>query len=228
VRHPDPQYRYIRGMKVMVVAFAAVVLAAGCGGAREEQEPQPAESTPNIVQPGGPGEPPRKLTPEEAAKIGSTPVTEADVKFMQDMIHHHSQAIEMTGWVPERASSRGVKLIAQRMARSQEAEVEVMERWLQAQGVEPPSEHAGHGGTLMPGMLTDEQMERLEAGDGRRFDRLFLRYMTQHHRGALQMVGELRDSGGGLQSEIDKLAREIATDQEIEIERMRELLAEVA
>jgi uncharacterized protein (DUF305 family) len=212
----------------MVVTIAALALVAGCGGGKDSSEEQPAEATPNIVQPGAPGEPSRKLTPEEAAKIESSKPTEADIQFMQDMIHHHSQAIEMTDWVPSRASSRGVKLIAQRMQASQEAEIEVMERWLQAQGVEPPSDHAHHGGKLMPGMLTEEQMDRLEAGDGRRFDRMFLRYMTQHHRGALQMVSELRESGGGLQSEIDKFAREVATDQEIEIQRMRDLLTEVA
>jgi uncharacterized protein (DUF305 family) len=214
-------------MKFMVAALTALALFAGCGGGGSEEQPA-AEATPNIVQPGAPGEPSRKLTPEEAARIETTPVTEADVQFMQDMIHHHSQAIEMTDWVPSRASSRSVKLIAQRMARSQEAEIELMERWLQAQGAEPPGDHANHGGKLMPGMLTDEQMDRLEAGDGRRFDKLFLRYMTQHHRGALQMVTELRESGGGLQSEIDKFAREVATDQEIEIQRMQQLLAEVA
>ena len=218
-------------MKVMVAAIAALALLAGCGGGgndADSSDEQPAAATPNFVQPGAPGEPSRTLTPEEAAKIETTPVTEADVQFMQDMIHHHTQAIEMTGWVPSRASSRGVKLIAQRMARSQEAEIEVMERWLQEHGAEPPSDHSSHGGKLMPGMLTEEQMDRLEDGDGRQFDRLFLRYMTQHHRGALQMVSELRESGGGLQSEIDKLAREIATDQEIEIQRMKDLLAEVA
>ena len=217
-------------MKVMVAAIAALALFAGCGGGgNDSSEEQPAaEATPNIVLPGAPGEPSRKLTPEEAAKIGSTAVTEADIQFMQDMIHHHSQAIEMTDWVPSRASNRAVKLIAQRMQRSQEAEIEMMERWLKDQGAEPPSDHSTHGGKLMPGMLTDEQLDRLEAGDGRRFDRLFLRYMTRHHQGALKMVTELRESGGGLQSEIDKFAREVATDQEIEIQRMQDLLTEVA
>jgi uncharacterized protein (DUF305 family) len=218
-------------MKVLVAAIAALALFAGCGGGGNDSkssEETVAEATPNFVQPGAPGEPSRKLTPEEAAKIESIRPTEADVQFMQDMIHHHSQAIEMTDWVPTRAASRSVKLIAQRMQRSQETEIEVMERWLQDQNVEPPSDHQHHGGKLMPGMLTDKQMDRLEAGDGRQFDRLFLRYMTQHHRGALQMVTDLRASGGGLQSEIDKFAREVATDQEIEIKRMQDLLAEVA
>ena len=115
------------------MAMAALALFAGCGGGgKDSSEEQPAEATPNIVQPGAPGEPSRKLTPEEAAKVGSVEVTEADVQFMQDMIHHHSQAIEMTDWVPSRASNRTVKLIAQRMQASQEAEIELMERWLQA------------------------------------------------------------------------------------------------
>ena len=74
----------------------------------------------------------------------------------------------------------------------------------------------------MPGMLTDEQIDRLEAADGPRFDRLFLRYMTQHHRARSRWSRELRESGGGLQSEIDKFAREVAADQEIEIQRMQD------
>ena len=138
------------------------------------------------MQPGAPGEPSRKLTPEEAAKIESIEPTEADIQFMQDMIHHHAQAIEMTDWVPSRADSRSVKLIAQRMELSQEAEIELMERWLKAQGVEPPSDHADHGGTADAG---DAHRRRRWTGSrpatGAAFDRLFLRYMTQHHRGAL-------------------------------------------
>ena len=221
----------------MVAATVALALLAGCGGGGgddEGKEPSPSEqeaaaavTTPNIVQPGAPGEPSRTLTPEEAEKAVETPVTKADIEFAQDMIHHHAQAIEMTNLVPSRAASRSVKLMAERMQRSQEAEIEIMEKWLRDQNAEPPSDHDTHGGKLMPGMLTEAQMKRLESADGRRFDRLFLRYMTKHHRGALQMVVDLREAGGSLQSEIDKIAREIATDQEIEILRMRDLLSEI-
>jgi uncharacterized protein (DUF305 family) len=210
-------------MRRVLTVIAIAALLAGCGGGSDSDE-QSAEATPNIVQPGAPGEESRKVSPEEAASDPLKP-TDADVDFMQGMIHHHDQAILMTGWVPERTASPSIKLMAERMAVSQQSEIEQMERWLKTQGHKPvaASEHGGHN--LMPGMLTQAQLDRLEAADGRTFDRLFLRYMTQHHHGAITMVHDLREDGGGLESEIDALARHIETDQEIEIQRMQDLLA---
>ena len=179
------------------------------------------------MQPGEPGEPSKTLSPEEAEGATTIEPTQADVDFMQGMIHHHGQALLMTGWVPSRTDNRRLTLLAKRMGLSQEAEVELMEQWLKTEGVVPedPSDHGDHN--LMPGMLTQKQLDRLEAADGREFERLFLRYMTQHHQGALTMVRDLRESGGGLQSEIDKFAREVEADQTAEIQRMADLLEKV-
>ena len=179
------------------------------------------------MQPGEPGEPSKTLSPEEAEGATTIEPTQVDVDFMQGMIHHHGQAILMTGWVPSRTDDRRITLLAKRMGLSQEAEVELMEQWLKTEGVVPqdPSDHGDHN--LMPGMLTQKQLDRLEAADGREFERLFLRYMTRHHQGALTMVRNLRESGGGLQSEIDKFAREVEADQTAEIQRMADLLEKV-
>jgi uncharacterized protein (DUF305 family) len=111
------------------------------------------------------------------------------------------------------------------MASSQQSEIELMQDWLKRQGVPPvdPDEHTGH--LSMPGMLTQAQLDRLQAGSGAPFDRLFLRYMTRHHQGAITMVHELRDEGGGNESNLDAFMRNVEVDQQIEIERMRKLLA---
>jgi uncharacterized protein (DUF305 family) len=204
------------------------VLLAGCGGDSEQPEPTPVG---NVVQPGAPGEPSRKLTAKEVADIESAKHTKADVRFMQDMIHHHGQAILMTKWVPRRTTSRDIRLMARRMKLSQETEIEQINRWLRARDVKPrdPGDHGSHdhgsGEGLPPGMLTSRQLGRLYSADGRRFDRLFLEYMTFHHQGALAMVQQLRDAGGGAETEIGVFTNHVEADQGIEIARMRELYA---
>ena len=206
--------------------LVAAVLA-GCGGGGDKPPSVEQTPEPNIVQPGEPGEPSKTLSPEEAESATTIKPTQVDVDFMQGMIHHHGQAILMTKWVPERTDNRRITLLAKRMELSQEAEIELMEQWLKTEGVVPqdPDDHGDHN--LMPGMLTQAQLDRLEAADGREFERLFLRYMTRHHEGALTMVRDLRESGGGLQSEIDKFAREVESDQTAEIQRMADLLEKV-
>jgi uncharacterized protein (DUF305 family) len=217
---------------LFLLPVLAVLLAAGCGGEEEEAAPTP-ETAPNIVQPGAPGEPTRTLTPEELAELEETPWTRADVRFMQGMIHHHAQALLLTGLVPERAESEDVKLLARRMEVAQEGEIELMQAWLDERGQEVPQAHIPHGHAhgpgqpLMPGMLTEEELDRLEAAEGEEFDRLFLEYMIRHHEGALTMVAQLYDQRGGYESEVDQLARHVASDQEIEIGRMEELLAQL-
>jgi uncharacterized protein (DUF305 family) len=141
---------------------------------------------------------------------------------MHGMIHHHGQALEMAALVPSRSRSKDIPLLAKRIDLAQTDEIKLMERWLEARD---EAEHT-HTMGLMPGMLTHAQMARLEAARGRQFDRLFLRFMIQHHKGALVMVSELYASkGGGMEPEVDAFARHVEADQEIEIKRMQELLA---
>ncbi len=218
------------GWRRALIVPAVLVLLAGCGGSGND-EPERPRDVGNVVQPGAPGEPSRKLSAQDLDEIEPVKHTKADVRFMQDMIHHHGQAILMAKWVPGRTESRDVRLLARRMELSQETEIEQIEGWLRARDVEPrsPNDHGNHdhgsGEGLPPGMLTSEELGRLYNADGQRFDRMFLRYMTFHHEGALTMVQELRAAGGGAEPEIGVFTNHVEADQGIEIARMRDLYA---
>jgi uncharacterized protein (DUF305 family) len=157
----------------------------------------------------------------------------ADVEFMQGMIGHHAQALDMAALVATRTTNESIHLLAQRIAISQKDEIRLMQSWLKDRGQEAPDPGAPHGHhhdgmheTLMPGMLTPEQMAQLAAAKGAEFDRLFLQLMIQHHEGALTMVRTLFDTQGAAQeTSTFRYASEVDTDQRIEIERMRKLLA---
>jgi uncharacterized protein (DUF305 family) len=219
-----------RRLRWAVIPFAAAVLA-GCGGS--DRPPPPDEPRANVVQPGAPGEPSRKLSAEEVASVETTEHTKADVEFMQAMIHHHSQAVLMAKWVPRRSPGPDIPLMAERMEISQEGEIELMQNWLRDRGIKPnePGDHSRHdhgtGEGMPPGMLTSPQLGRLWNTKGRAFDRLFLRFMTYHHQGALQMVQQLHADGGGDEPELSAFTRHVEADQGIEIARMQDLLAEL-
>jgi uncharacterized protein (DUF305 family) len=194
---------------------------AGCGGARQTHPP--------IVQPGAPGEASRVVTPDRAADVSRVGHTAADVRFMQGMINHHAQAVEMAELLSTRTSSEAMRKLGQRIEVSQTDEIKMMEHWLSTRGEEVPSAHAHHmmGGTLMPGMLTQEEMDRLAASRGSEFDRLFLEGMIKHHQGALVMVKELfATAGAGQDADIFAFASDVDADQRMEIDRMRGMLKE--
>lgn len=149
--------------------------------------------------------------------------TEADVRFMHGMIPHHAQALEMTGLISERTANQQIRRLAQRIEISQRDEIARMRRWLETRGEPVPGEH--HHGALMPGMLTEEEMARLSAARGAKFDRLFLELMIHHHEGALVMVDELfTTDGAGQETEIFLFASHVDSDQRAEIARMRSML----
>jgi uncharacterized protein (DUF305 family) len=222
--------RHVNNCAVMVLAALLGGCAGGDGGAERAVQ---GETAPNIVQPGAPGEGTRTLTPEELGELEPPRHTEVDVRFMQGMIHHHAQALRMTTLVPTRSRRRDVELLARRIDLSQEGEIGLMRQWLQARDEKAPELDRGHGhahGTgrmLMPGMLTERELDRLEAASGARFDRLFLRFMIRHHSGALRMVHDLRAGNGGTEPEIDAFARHVESDQAVEIARMERLLSTV-
>lgn len=166
--------------------------------------------------------------------------TGADVAFMRGMIHHHAQAVVMARMVPDRAASPAVRRLAARILNSQKTEIALMADWLRDRG-EPvpglaaaaadptaaglPPEEGWDAGPDMPGILSDAQMERLEAAEGDAFDRLFLTYMIEHHEGAVTMVDELVAAPGAAREEsVFRLASGIRADQSTEIDRMRSML----
>jgi uncharacterized protein (DUF305 family) len=186
-----------------------------------------------IVQPGAPGKPSRQVTAGEASDASKVQHTPADVRFMQGMIHHHAQALEMTSLLRTRTRRDDMRTLALRIEVSQLDEIAMMRQWLEARGQPAPAVHAGqaHGSaapTLMPGMLTAEEMATLTAATGEQFDRLFLSGMIKHHGGALTMVQELfATSGAGQEAEIYAFASDVDADQRMEIDRMSGMLKEL-
>jgi uncharacterized protein (DUF305 family) len=165
------------------------------------------------------------------------PYTEADVHFMSSMIGHHSQAIVMAGWAPTHGASASVRTLAERIVNAQQDEIATMQQWLGDRRQPVPEVGAGamamhgsgHGpehGMLMPGMLTEAQMRQLDQARGPEFDREFLRFMIQHHRGAVSMVKDLFGSYGAAQDQVVfKFANDVNVDQSTEIARMERMLA---
>jgi uncharacterized protein (DUF305 family) len=165
------------------------------------------------------------------------PYTEADIRFMSGMIHHHAQAIVMARWAPTHGASAEVQTLAGRIINAQMDDIRLMQTWLRDRNQPVPEPNPkgmpmDMGGMqhemLMPGMLTGEQMSRLDAARGADFDRLFLSLMIQHHQGAVAMVKDLFGSYGAGQDEtVFKFASDVNVDQTTEIERMRKMLAAV-
>jgi uncharacterized protein (DUF305 family) len=198
-----------------------------------------SQAPPVIVQPGAPGEPTRTLPPSTRATL--PPRSPKDVEFMQGMIMHHAQAVEMTALIESRTENKNLRLLGARISQSQSDEMKFMKRWLEVRGeqVSPPmpgmsnmdmpghdmSSHQHH--KLMPGMLTPKQMDALKKAKGAEFDHLFLTGMIQHHNGALIMVKELFDTAGaGQNAELFNFASDVDSGQRAEIRVMETMLGE--
>lgn len=182
--------------------------------------------------------------------LSRTTFTTGDVQFMQHMIVHHGQAVEMVELLQAKGSHPTVKLIGERIALSQEAEIELMRNWLVDRGQSetmqdphashsPSMNHAGHGAhaghkvsasdtPVMPGMLSPAQMQTLATSTGTDFDRLFLHGMIQHHQGALDMVDDLLGQPNAAQDPmLSDFASSVVADQSAEILRMQSLLSDL-
>jgi uncharacterized protein (DUF305 family) len=190
---------------------------------------------------------PAPIVAQQQAAAGTTkmitvpgirePFTEADVYFMAGMIPHHAQAVVMAKMAPSRAEMREVKLLAERIIVSQKDEIEFMRNWLRARGQAVPAPDATHHkmqhgdmlhDMLMPGMLSEDELKKMENAKGKEFDRLFLTYMIRHHEGALKMTEDLFKTTGAAQSDdVYLFASDVQADQEIEIDRMQQLLASI-
>jgi len=192
------------------------------------QQTEPA--TPVVVQPGAPGKPSKTLPPSTRAKL--PPRSQADVEFMQGMIMHHAQAVEMTALIASHTENKELRSLGARISSSQSDEIKLMQRWLAARGerisVDMPgmdmSRHSPHP-QLMPGMLTPEQMEALGRAKEAEFDHLFLTGMIQHHDGALTMVKDLFDTAGaGQDADVFNFATDADNTQRAEIRIMQNML----
>jgi uncharacterized protein (DUF305 family) len=181
-----------------------------------------------IIQPGSPGEAARELSADEAIRIANTSHSPDDTRFMQDMIPHHHQALEMAALVADRTNRPELIDVAGRIDVSQADEIEFMQNWLRDRGEhvpDPTSHDAMHTTHKMAGMATPEQMAELAASEGTEFDRLFLTLMITHHEGAVKMVEELlKQPGAAYDPVLFEFTADITNDQTAEIERMNTLL----
>jgi uncharacterized protein (DUF305 family) len=214
-------------------AASLLLLGLGLGACRAAG----AEAGTPAERPGS--APPRAAA--SAAAIQQARYSEADVRFMQHMIVHHAQALEMSRMVPGRTDSEDIRRLARRIEMAQEDEIAMMQRWLTSRGhpAPRPDAAAGHGHhghhahgappgddhADMPGMLSAEELARLSGARGAEFDRLFLVFMIRHHEGALVMVEELFEADGAQDGETFQLASHMDSDQKIEITRMQRMLA---
>jgi len=208
--------------------IAVLVLSAAAGASCRTAAPVAVKAP--IIQPGAPGQASQVITAAQASDLSQVQYTGADIKFMQGMIGHHAQAVEMVALVPQRTASDAVRKLAQRIDVSQQDEMKMMREWLLARSQQIPDPRAHHmmGTTLMPGMLTPEEMSRLAAAKGAEFDRLFLEGMIKHHGGAITMVHDLFATEGAAQTpEIFSYASDVDADQRMEIDRMDSMLREL-
>jgi len=208
----------------IVAATTLLLLLPVCA-----QQPAPV-----VVQPGAPGQPTKTLPASTRATL--PPTSPADVKFMQGMIMHHAQAVEMTALIESHTQNKNIRSLGARISHSQADEIKFMKRWLATRG-EPISaamhdmsnmdmsgDMSSHS-MLMPGMLTPKQMQALSKAKDEEFDRLFLTGMIQHHGGALVMVKDLFDSPGtGQDAELFNFVTDVDSGQRAEIKIMQSML----
>jgi uncharacterized protein (DUF305 family) len=236
---PNFQFCRLRRKRQSQSARAALVLlgllltagASACLAARALQ----TDPAPVVVQPGAPGQPSKTLPPSTRPSL--PPLSPADVEFMQGMIMHHSQAVEMTALIPSHTDNKAIRSLGAKISSSQSDEIRFMQRWLAARGKPismpgampgmPNMDMSGKPMAPMPGMLTPEQMTALRKAKGAEFDDLFLTGMIQHHNGALVMVKDLVDTAGAAQdAEIFNFATDVDNTQRAEIKIMQNMLEE--
>jgi len=216
--------------------MAVVTWVVGTYAISVAGQQSPSKQQPVIVQPGAPGQASRILPADTRAVL--PPLMKKDVEFMQGMIMHHAQAVEMTALIDSRTDNKELRLLGARISKSQSDEMNFMKRWLQTRGqrtkmVMGDMDDMDMGNMdmsmhhMMPGMLTPEQMDALRKAKGAEFDRLFLTGMIQHHKGALVMVKDLFDSpAAGQDAELFNFATDVDSGQRAEIRIMQNMLGE--
>ena len=203
----------------MIVRISLVAVLLASAG------PLAAQTAP-IVMPGAPGQPSRILSAAEAIKLADTRYSPADVMFMQMMVVHHQQALDMAKLVKTRTNNAAIVKVADRIEASQKDEMKFISAWLKDRGEPQAMAGMGHDQHNMKGMATPEQLRALAAATGTEFDRQFLALMTAHHQGAVDMVADLHKiPGTAYEPLLYEFTNDIVSDQEAEIGRMNAVAA---
>jgi uncharacterized protein (DUF305 family) len=208
-----------RRAAALVMSF----VSAACTPAADNAKPNPEHAHPADSGMAGMSMPglPAVVVPQGAR------YTVDDVRFMQGMIAHHAQAVLMARMANSHGANAQLLKFTLKIDQSQQAEIALMQWWLEARGQVVPDSNANHHMT-MPGMLTAEQLKELDAARGKEFDRLFLVYMIQHHEGALKMVADLQAAPLSMQDpELSEFATGVDSDQRAEIGKMHQMLDEM-
>jgi len=219
-------------MSVSLYSLTKLFRSASIGAVLLAIAPTSLAQDAPIIQPGAPGESARELTAEEAVEIANTSYSPADALFMQDMIPHHNQAVQMSALVADRTNRPELVDLAGRIDVSQADEIEFMQQWLSERGEDvpdPTAHEAMHTTHKMAGMASPEQMAELATLKSTDFDRLFLQLMIPHHEGAVTMVEELMEQPGAAYDPVlFEFTTDITNDQTAEIERMNALLVSLS
>lgn len=222
--------------RAAAVVLATAAVTSGCSAGGDASDPAQtraaaADTEVTVLQPGKPGEPAETVGPDQVPD--EDPWNHSDIAFVQMMIPHHAQALEMSRPARTRASDPRVKALARRILAAQGPEILALSAWLQDRNIDVPKagedpgayDHGEHGHMSMKGMLTDQQMHQLKAARGQRFDRLFLEYMIGHHHGAVDMAHTVGRDGSDIR--VAEMSADVAVGQSAEIRRMRELLRDL-
>ncbi|HSF15166.1 MAG TPA: DUF305 domain-containing protein [Vicinamibacteria bacterium] len=187
-----------------------------------------AQTQPPIVKPGAPGEATKVVSPDEAANLSGIRFSAADVRFMQEMLSNHEQALKITGLANVRGEKDAVRNLAKELAGTLEGDVGMMKEWLTSRGQEleaPPAQD----GRVVPGMAKAEDISRIEEAKGLEFDRQFLSLIIQNQRGAATMAENLLAEDGAAQdAKLFEFASDLKGDRSLAIERMDVLLADLS
>ncbi|MFE9438685.1 DUF305 domain-containing protein [Streptomyces sp. NPDC006602] len=208
----------------LAAASLAALAALGLGGCDSGSGAKSATATgPSVLVPGKPGEANRTMSAEDAAQQRTDDDTpnSADIAYARMMIEHHTQALEMTELVPDRAASSKLEKLAERISAAQGPEIESMRAWLSEHGEDEKGD--GHEHASMPGMATEAQLKKLSATKGKAFDQLFLTLMITHHEGAITMATDVKAQGNNIR--IEEMADDVVAQQTSEITRMRDMSA---
>jgi uncharacterized protein (DUF305 family) len=208
-----------RRARSTIVLLLSGALLAGCTGAETPRKPQPSESPVRVVLPGKPGESARVTDSDHVRAPDGSTYSTIDVTFVQMMIVHHAQAVEMAGLAPQRAGNPTLRNLAARISAAQRPEMDWLRAWLKARN-QAESDPA-HDHDTMPGMQSAADMAALAAARGADFDRRFVAMMIDHHKGAMQMAGDV--VSGGSDEKLRETANEMAVEQGSEIRRLEQL-----
>ena len=206
----------------MALTGGGIALAVRSGDDHSAAAPRPSASAVpagRVVLPGRPGESATVTDTDHVRAPDGSTYNSIDVTFVQMMIVHHAQAIEMAKLAPERAGGAGLRALAARISAAQGPEIAWLKRWLRDRKLAETD--PAHDHRAMPGMQTEADLAALTAARGAAFDSRFVAMMTAHHRGAIQMAGDVL--GGGTDQTLREVANEMAVEQGSEIRRMEEL-----